>query len=63
VPSEWERLAITVARTSVFLVNIGFWVGSLWGDDLDWLNVSPGPSIQPTIFAAAWAVALFGIAL
>jgi iron complex transport system permease protein len=56
-------LAITVARTSVFLVNIGFWVGSLWGDDLDWLNVSPGTSIQPTIFAAAWAVALFGIAL
>lgn len=31
---DYERLALTVARTSFVLVNFGFWVGSLWGDDL-----------------------------
>jgi hypothetical protein len=35
--ADWERLAITVARTSVFLVNLGFWIGSLWGNSLIWL--------------------------
>jgi len=28
----YERLAIVFARTSLLLVNFGFWVGSLWGD-------------------------------
>lgn len=34
LPSDYERLAITAARTSVLLVNFGFWIGSLWGDRL-----------------------------
>ena len=28
---DLERLAVIAARTSVLFVNIGFWVGSLWG--------------------------------
>ena len=34
LPADYERLALIAARTSVFMVNFGFWVGSLWGDDL-----------------------------
>jgi iron complex transport system permease protein len=63
VSSAWERLAITAARTAVFLANLGFWVGSLWGDDLTWLTVRPGTTISPASFAVAWAVALFGVAI
>ncbi len=59
---DWERLAIVVARTAVFLVNLGFWVGSLWGDALDWLAV-PHADVPPAAFSAAWAAALLGVAL
>jgi hypothetical protein len=34
LPSDDQRLAIMVARASLFVVNLGFWVGSLWGDSL-----------------------------
>lgn len=66
LPPAYERLAVVAARTSVFMVNLGFWVGSLWGDRLDWL---PGPQdpaqgerpvIPPIAFAALWVVALLG---
>ena len=44
--ADYERLAITAARTSIFLVNFGFWIGSLWGDRLMlWRRMgSAGPS-------------------
>jgi len=29
---QYERLAIIFSRTSLLMVNFGFWVGSLWGD-------------------------------
>ena len=32
--ADYERLALIAARTSVFMVNFGFWIGSLWGDNL-----------------------------
>ena len=32
LPAEHEKIAIASARTGVFLVNFGFWVGSLWGE-------------------------------
>jgi len=31
---DYETLAPTISRVSLFLVNFGFWVGSLWGDRL-----------------------------
>lgn len=61
VPGDWERLAAAVARTAVFLVNLGFWVGSLWGDDLDWLAAPY--ALPPVAFAVAWAVALLAAAV
>jgi iron complex transport system permease protein len=60
---EFQRLALISARTSLLLVNFGFWIGSLWGD-------SPGRSragwagsnqvIPDWAFGIAWAVALIG---
>ncbi len=61
VPGDWERLATAVARAAVFLVNLGFWVGSLWGDDLDWLATPH--SVPPGAFAVAWAMALLAAAV
>ena len=58
---ELQRLALISSRTSLLLVNFGFWVGSLWGDSLGrgsrW---EPGHSqaIPDTLFAIAWATAL-----
>lgn len=54
-------LALTAARTGVFLVNLALWVGSLLGDDLGALGFD-GPSIPAWVFAAVWALALGALA-
>jgi iron complex transport system permease protein len=74
--ADYERLALIAARTSVFMVNFGFWIGSLWGDNLrlvrsilhndpSILTSSSGGAdiISPGTFAAGWAVALLGVGL
>lgn len=68
--AEYERLAITAARTSLLLINFGFWIGSLWGDPLMLmrsLNRADAASafttkivIPATAFSILWAVALLG---
>ena len=74
LPADYERVALIAARTSVFMVNFGFWIGSLWGDDLLllrslWHNVpsilnSTGPEIiSPFDFAVGWAIALLGVGI
>ncbi len=51
-------LAVAASRTSVFLVNLGFWVGSLWGErSTDWKII-----IDDWVIAIAWAVALLATA-
>jgi hypothetical protein len=69
LPPDYERLALMAARTSVFLVNFGFWVGSLWGDRLDWTLAgrdgaanpdAAATALPPWLFAVGWAVALIG---
>ena len=52
VGADNEKLLITGSRVSIFLVNLGFWIGSLGGDI--WLE-------SPHIFSIAWALAIFGI--
>ena len=52
--SAYQRIAIAAARTSVFLVNFGFWVGSLWGER----NAAREIIIADEVFAALWALAL-----
>lgn len=50
--ADYERIAIASSRTGVFLINFGFWVGSLWGD-----RAIPGP-----VFSLLWAVGLVAVA-
>jgi iron complex transport system permease protein len=59
---ELQRLSLISARTSLFLVNFGFWVGSLWGDTpgrgLSRWGTGSAPAIPSTLFALLWATAL-----
>ena len=54
LPAEFERLSIIAARASVFLVNFGFWIGSLWGERRPDGQVL----LADWVFAIAWAIAL-----
>lgn len=64
--ADYERLALMAARTSVLMVNFGFWIGSLWGDHLFLLRGKvPGESASEVIpdwmFSIGWAVALIAV--
>ena len=71
--ADYERLALTAARTAVFLVNFGFWIGSLWGDRLLLFRSLSGEAVKGAaraaytvvipdwVFGALWAVALIGV--
>lgn len=58
------RLVIVFARTCLILANVGFWVGSLWGDNL-FIPVDYDSSAQAAIpgglFTIIWAAALIGL--
>jgi hypothetical protein len=67
--SDYERLALMAARTSVFLVNFGFWIGSLWGDRLilirSFRDIFAAPDataaavvLPPWLFSVGWALSL-----
>jgi hypothetical protein len=68
LPAEYERLAITAARTSLLLINFGFWIGSLWGDPLMLIHsmntrdaslaFTTKAVIPAAAFSILWAVAL-----
>lgn len=49
---EYERLSVIFSRTSLLLVNFGFWVGSLWGDKI------LDSKITDELLAIIWAIAL-----
>ena len=54
LPRDFQHLALMAARTSVLLVNFGFWIGSLWGDQIETLNLT----IPDWVFSIVWALAL-----
>jgi hypothetical protein len=62
-----SRLLIVLSRVSIFFVNIGFWIGSLWGDDLfslrDNASIERTPVISDLVFSIAWAIALIVVAI
>jgi iron complex transport system permease protein len=61
VPLDYRRLATIIARTSMLVVNLGFWIGSLWGDDpmdLSAMRRVWSPTVSPLVFVIGWAVAL-----
>lgn len=59
VASAYERLALMAARTSILLVNFGFWIGSLWGDSFERFGVN----VDDTVYVVVWALALIAIAI
>jgi hypothetical protein len=64
VPKDYGRLAILSARTSVFLVNAGFWVGSIWGERSGETG-SPWRGhviIDERVFSMTWAIVIFTVA-
>lgn len=67
VSRDYQGLVIIFARTSLFVVNLGFWVGSLWGDSLwyqrDIWTFRSGAIIPDWVFVVGWAVGLVATAL
>jgi len=57
--AKYQRLAIAASRTSVFLVNFGFWIGSLWGER----DSERGIMLPDEVFAIGWAIALVAAAI
>jgi iron complex transport system permease protein len=64
VPEPYERVASAFARVALIMVNFGFWVGSLWGDEpgKSWLHRTT-VEIPDMVFIVLWAVALTGVGL
>ncbi len=56
--TDFQGVAIAASRTGVFLVNFGFWIGSLWGDR----KLEGEIIIADWVFAALWAIALIASA-
>lgn len=52
--ADYQGIAIAATRTGVFLVNFGFWIGSLWGDRKQGGEIV----IADWVFAGLWAIAL-----
>jgi hypothetical protein len=52
--ADYQGIAIAASRTGVFLVNFGFWIGSLWGDRKQGGEIV----IADWVFAGLWAIAL-----
>jgi iron complex transport system permease protein len=72
LPADYERIALVASRTSIVLVNFGFWVGSLWGDPLLLLrgmNRGGVPAsfvnvlVPDWLFSVTWALALIAAGL
>jgi iron complex transport system permease protein len=57
--ADYQRLAIISSRTAVLLVNFGFWVGSLWGEQ----NSAKEVVISDSVFSIFWAAALLVTAI
>jgi iron complex transport system permease protein len=73
IGADYEPLALTASRVSLFLVNFGFWIGSLWGDRLLLLRflldrdlaIDVGARavvVPPMAFIVGWALALAAVA-
>ena len=45
--NRFRDLALTASKTAFFLVNIGFAVGSAWGEKIGTLTITPGLFVLP----------------
>ncbi len=57
--TEYESIALASSRTAVFLVNFGFWIGSLWGERTAAREIL----LSSSVFAVLWAIALVATAI
>jgi hypothetical protein len=57
LPAASSGLALTAARTGVFLVNFALWVGSLFGDHF---QIGATVTVPALGFVVVWALALLG---
>jgi iron complex transport system permease protein len=55
----YDHLALMAARAAVFVVNFGFWIGSLWGDEIEPLGIV----VDRWVFVLLWAAALLATGL
>jgi iron complex transport system permease protein len=64
-PARYERVAFAFSRISLVMVNFGFWIGSLWGDDPghSWRGADAGVGIHipDYVFGIGWAAALVAV--
>lgn len=66
VPADYEQVALSFARISLLMVNFGFWIGSLWGDDPghSWRAGDASRLVIPDyVFVVGWAIALVGVGI
>jgi hypothetical protein len=68
VRAEFANVALIGARTAAVMVNLGFWIGSLWGDRLEFLMPPAADGVRsmvisPLVFSIAWAMALIGVGI
>lgn len=56
---KYEKITIASSRTGVFLVNFGFWIGSLWGERSETREMI----ISSSIFSVLWAISLLAMAI
>ncbi len=65
--TDYGRLALMFARTSLILVNFGFWFGSLWGDSLrekrEVWKLHSQDVVPDWAFSITWAIALVSTGL
>lgn len=64
--ADYERLAVVFSRVSLVMINFGFWIGSLWGDDPghSWHSTGAShPFIPDYAYVVGWAVALIGVGI
>ena len=66
LPPDSRRLATIFSRTCLFIVNLGFWIGSLWGDALgarsDGDALATRAIVVPEwLFAVVWAIGLVAV--
>ncbi|MEO0558578.1 MAG: hypothetical protein AAF170_10400 [Bacteroidota bacterium] len=65
LPPDPRRVATIFSRTCLFIVNFGFWIGSLWGDPLhlfvEGATRTSAPVIPEWVFAVVWAVGLVAV--
>lgn len=71
IPLDYHGVATLMARTSFFMINFGFWIGSLWGDyigegllphDMDWTALhswrQTALHVPHLAFSIGWALFL-----